>query len=88
MRKTPFRKSFKSTLGRRNYPQETQDILKDESENSKASVSTNHILSKGSNDDLLQDDLKEILIENVKTKEGLKAIITELLKRRIENLKQ
>ena len=88
LRKTPFRKSFKSTLGRRNYPQEAEDILKDESENSKASVSTNDILSKGLKDDLMQDDLKEILIENVKTKEGLKAIITELLKRRIENLKQ
>ena len=88
LRKTPFRKSFKSTLGRRNYPQEAEDILKDESENSKASVSTNDILSKDSKDYLMQDDLKEILIENVKTKEGLKAIITELLKRRIENLKQ
>ena len=88
LRKTPVRKSFKSTLGRRNYLQEAEGILKDESVNSKASVSTNDILSKGSKDDIMQDDLKEILIENVKTKEGLKAIITELLKRRIENLKQ
>ena len=88
LRKTPVRKSFKSTLGRRNYLQEAEGILRDKSENSKASVSTNHILSKGSKDDIMQDNLKEILIENVKTKEGLKAIITELLKRRIENLKQ
>ena len=88
LRKTPVRKSFKSTLGRRNYLQEAEGILKDESVNSKASVSTNDILSKDSKDYLMQDDLKEILIENVKTKEGLKAIITELLKRRIENLKQ
>ena len=32
-------------------------------------------------------DVDEILIENIDTKEGLKAIVTELLKRRIENIK-
>ena len=83
LKKTPARKRFQSTLGRRNYLQEAEEILKDESDNSKASAFTDDNLSKGS-----KDDLKEILIENVKTKEGLKAIITELVKRRIENLKQ
>ena len=32
-------------------------------------------------------DVDKVLIENVNTKEGLKAIVTELLKRRIENIK-
>ena len=32
-------------------------------------------------------DVDKILIENINTKEGLKAIVTELLKRRIENIK-
>ena len=32
-------------------------------------------------------DVDEILIENIDTKECLKAIVTELLKRRIENIK-
>ena len=88
LKKIPARKRFQSTLGRRNYLQEAEEILKDESDNSKAYAFTDDNLSKGSKDDIMQDDLKEILIENVKTKEGLKAIITELLKRRIENLKQ
>ena len=32
-------------------------------------------------------DVDKVLIENINTKEGLKAIVTELLKRRIENIK-
>ena len=32
-------------------------------------------------------DVTSILVQNINTKEGLKAIVTELLKRRIEALK-
>lgn len=34
-----------------------------------------------------KEDVTDILVQNVNTKEGLKAIVTELLKRRIEKLK-